>query len=335
MIAAGAQNIAVIGDGAWGTALALVLHANGHSVTVWSAFKENPGRIRSAGENAQYLPGVKLPPELQWTADRNEAAAIADIAVLAVPSRYFRESIAGFSGLFKADCVFVSVTKGLDSGSGKRMTEVAYELLGCDGVAVLSGPSHAEEVARGIPAAVALGCTDPALAVRLAEAFTNEFFRVYTTNDVIGVELGGALKNVIALAAGAADGIGLGDNTKAVLVSRGAAEIARLGCELGAERITFSGLSGIGDLIVTCFSKLSRNRGVGERIGRGEKVQDVLDSSQAIEGAWNCAIVRDLALGAGVEVPITNAVYSVLYDGTPPADAVRMLMNRPVRPEND
>ena len=335
MTDAGTHKIAVLGDGAWGTALALVLHANGHSVIVWSAFRENPARIISAGENAQYLPGVKLPAAIRWTADRDEAAAGADIAVFAVPSRYFRDSITGFSGLFRRDCVFVSVTKGLDSGSGMRMTEVAVELLGCNGVAALSGPSHAEEVARGIPTAVALGCSDPELAVRLADTFSNDFFRAYTTKDVIGVELGGALKNVIALAAGAADGLGLGDNTKAALVTRGAAEIARLGCEQGAERITFSGLSGMGDLIVTCFSKLSRNRGVGERIGRGEKVQDVLESSQAIEGAWNCAIVRDLALRAGIEAPITNAVYSVLYDGTPPADAVRMLMSRPVRPEND
>ena len=324
----------VIGDGGWGTALALVLRENGHEVTLWGPFAETINEIREGGENVLYLPGVALPDDLTWTADRERAVEDSELVVLAVPTKYYREVVGTFRGLVPPNCLVVSVAKGLDSRTHERMTQVAATLLELPTVAALSGPSHAEEVARRIPTAVVVAGTDAGQSHALQRCFANPRFRVYTSGDVVGVELGGALKNVIAIAVGVSDGLGFGDNTRAALITRGLAEMTRLGCALGAEHATFSGLSGMGDLIVTCTSGLSRNRSVGERIGRGETVAEVLGNmQQAVEGAWNCASARALAHNSGVEVPITEEVYGIIHEGRDPHDAVAALLARAVRPE--
>lgn len=330
------KTVTVIGDGGWGTALALVLHRNGHRVRIWGPFPEYIDTIRRTGKNDKYLEGVPLPADLEWTADREEALRDTDAVVLAVPSRFYREVVASLSALLPPASVVVSVTKGLDKQTHRRMTETAEELLIGHHVAVLSGPSHAEEVARGVPSAVVTACTDHAIAERIQALFNGNAFRVYTSTDVIGVELGGALKNVIAIAAGVSDGIGFGDNTKAALMTRGLAEITRLGVALGAEPETFSGLSGMGDLVVTCTSTLSRNRGVGERLGRGEKTEQILSGmAQVAEGVWNCANARVLAAELGVDAPITQEVYAIVHEGKNPREAVTDLLSRDPRPERD
>jgi glycerol-3-phosphate dehydrogenase (NAD(P)+) len=328
------KTIAIIGDGGWGTALALVLRRNGHRVRVWGPFKDDIERIRRERENVKFLPGADLPPEIVWTADRDEAVAGADTLVLAVPSRFFREVAGSFASCAPKTALVVSVTKGLDKDTGHRMTEVAQALLQQDAVAALSGPSHAEEVARGIPTAVVIACADHAHAGALQKLFMNPLLRIYTSDDVVGVELAGALKNVIAIAAGVSDGIGYGDNTKAALITRGLAEITRLGSALGAHPATFAGLSGMGDLVVTCTSRYSRNRAVGERLGRGEKIDSILKSmEQVAEGVWTCATALRLAHEHNVEVPITEEVNAVIHEGKDPKAAVQSLLSRDPKPE--
>lgn len=328
------MKISIIGDGGWGTALALVLLENGHRVTVWGLFQDYIKTIKERCENELFLPGVKLSPEINWTAEREIAVEHADVAVLAVPTKFFRAVVESFSGLLPSSCQVVSVAKGLDRKTHKRMTEVAAELLQHTPVAALSGPSHAEEVARKIPTAVVMASEDQEYRRKLQDIFANSYFRVYTSGDVTGVELGGALKNVIAIAVGISDGMGFGDNTRAALITRGLTEITRLGCALGAEASTFAGLSGMGDLIVTCTSRLSRNRAVGERLGKGESIDRILqDMKQAVEGVWNCAVARDLARKAGVEVPVTDEVYAIIHEGKNPHDAVKSLLERRVKPE--
>jgi len=330
------KTIAVIGDGGWGTALALVLAKNGQHVRLWGAFPEYLDEIRRTGENKKFLPGVPLPAELEWVADRAEAVAGADVVVLAVPSKFYRATLAPFAALLPREALVVSVTKGLDRDTGHRMTQVAREILHHAHVAALSGPSHAEEVARGIPTAVTIACTDHAHAVALQKIFSNGAFRVYTSADVAGVELGGALKNVIAIAAGACDGIGYGDNTKAALMTRGLAEMTRLGGALGAHLSTFAGLSGLGDLIVTCTSRHSRNRMVGERLGRGESIRQILDSmAQVAEGVWTCTTAREVARQHGLRAPITEEVCAVINEGKDPRAAVQALLTRALRTEQD
>lgn len=326
--------VAVIGDGGWGTALAMVLNSNGHDVTVWSPFQDQIDTILEQNENINFLPDVKLSKEIKWTTDREEAVKDADIAVLAVPTKFYRTVAESFEGLIPAKCKLVSVAKGLDKHTHKRMTETAEEILRTTSVAALSGPSHAEEVARGIPTAVTIASKNNDDSVVLQSAFSNMYFRAYTSSDVIGVELGGALKNIIAVAVGVSDGIGFGDNTRAALITRGLSEMSRLGCKLGARPETFAGLSGMGDLIVTCTSKLSRNRSVGERLGKGEKIEDILNSmKQAAEGVWNCASARELARSINIEVPITEEVYAIIHEEKNPNDAVASLLSRDVKPE--
>jgi len=328
------KNICIIGDGGWGTALALVLHGNGHNVTVWGPFPDYISRIRRTGENESYLPGVKLPATLKWTADCKDAAAAADVAILAVPTKFYRSVVTSFNGLLPDSCGLLSVAKGFDPESQKRMTEVAREILGHLLVAALSGPSHAEEVAANIPTAVTVASKDKGFRHDLQIMFSNSRFRVYTSDDIAGIELGGALKNVIAVAVGVSDGLGFGDNTRAALITRGLAEISRLGCALGARASTFAGLSGMGDLIVTCTSRHSRNRSVGERLGKGEKLDAILSGmKQVAEGIWNCSTARDLAHNKGIEVPITEEVYSIVHKGKSPLAAVESLMSRDVKPE--
>lgn len=328
------MHVSIIGDGGWGTALGLVLHRNGHKVTVWGPFADYLDEVRRTGKNRKFLPGVALPPDLMWTADRARAVAGAEVVVLAMPSRFYKQVLASFAPLIQGSPALVSVSKGLDKETHRRLTEVAEEVLGRSPVAALSGPSHAEEVARGIPTAVAIACRDHGVAAALQQVFNNPTFRIYTTDDVVGVELGGALKNVIAVAAGISDGIGFGDNSKAALITRGLAEITRLGVARGALPETFAGLSGLGDLIVTCASKLSRNRGVGERLGRGEKLDAILGGmEQVAEGIWTCRAALDLARELGVDVPITEQVVAVVHDGVEPRAAVQALMGRDPKPE--
>jgi len=330
------KKVAVIGDGGWGTALATILQANGHNVCVWGPFPEYIKEIQTTRENRKFLPGVKLPPEIQWTSDRAAAAQNSDAFVLAVPSKFYADVVSSFRPFIRPRAHIVSVTKGLDKTSHRRMSQMAAELLQTGPIAALTGPSHAEEVARGIPTAVVAACEDPASAAVIQELFSNQRFRVYTTDDIVGAELGGCLKNVIAIAVGVSDGIGFGDNTRAALITRGLAEMKRLGCALGAHAETFSGLSGMGDLIVTCTSKLSRNRAVGERLGRGETIEAILNSmEQVAEGVWNSASALALAEEQGVDVPITQEVNDVIHKGKNPKLAVQALLTRDPRPERD
>lgn len=326
---------AVIGDGGWGTALAMVLGRNGHDVTVWGPFPEQLEQIKADGENTTYLPGVPVPASIRWTSDHAEAVKGCGLVVLVVPSRFYRPVVEAFKPFIPDNALIVSATKGLDEETHERMSEVAEHVLDRP-VAVLSGPSHAEEVARGIPCAVAIAARDHAIAEQIQQLFNNDMFRVYTLDDVVGVELGGALKNVIAIAAGISDGMGFGDNAKAALMTRGMAEITRLGVALGAQPETFSGLSGIGDLMVTCMSRHSRNRGVGERLGKGETLEDIMAGMKMVaEGVWNCRAAKVLADELGVPVPITEQVDAVVHDGKDPRQAVMDLMSRAPRPEGE
>ncbi len=270
-----------------------------------------------------------------WAAKRIPGL-FSDVAVIAVPSKFYEEVVQSFSGLIPPNAHIVSVTKGLTRSTHERMTQVAQRLLAHEHVTALSGPSHAEEVAKCIPTAVVAACENQAIAEEIQKLFSDKVFRVYTSEDVVGAELGGALKNVIAIAVGVSDGIGFGDNTKAALITRGLAEMSRLGCALGAHPATFAGLTGMGDLIVTCASRLSRNRAVGERLGRGETIDDILKSmEQVAEGAWNAANAVALAAEVGVEVPIMTEVNAVVHEGKNPREAVESLLGRDTRPERD
>ncbi|MBI5397331.1 MAG: NAD(P)-dependent glycerol-3-phosphate dehydrogenase [Verrucomicrobia bacterium] len=331
------MNIAIIGAGGWGTALSVLLHGKGRResppwrIRLWSYEQQSVDEIRAQGQNVRFLPGVTVPPEIELGCDLAWAVEGADLVVLASPSHVMR-SVCGKLPRLKVPVV--SVAKGIENETHERMTQIIAEQQPDAPIAALSGPSHAEEVARGVPTAVVAASRDSALAALVQRTFMTERFRVYTNDDVIGVELGGALKNVIAIAAGIGDGLGLGDNAKAALVTRGQAEMARMGVALGARRETFFGLSGIGDLIVTCFSKWSRNRGVGERLGRGENLKQILDSMVMVaEGVRTAKAAQRLAQKLGVEAPITNEVCSVIYDGKEPKRALNDLMLREAKPE--
>lgn len=330
------KQVAILGDGGWGTALGLSLVQAGHRVSIWGAFPEYIERIRRERENPLYLPGIQLPESIEWTADGGEAVSNAQAIVLAVPSRHCRAVFEKFAGKLPAKSVLVSATKGLDKETHRRMTEIAGDVLQHHPVAALSGPSHAMEVARGMPTAVVIAGRDAAGVHFLQRLFMSRNFRVYTSDDVIGVELGGALKNVIAIAVGAAGGLGFGDNTRAALITRGLAEITRLGCAMGARRETFSGLSGTGDLIVTCTSNWSRNRAVGERLGRGEPLNHIVDSmKQVAEGISNAETAMAMAREMSIRTPIIAEVHAIVHDGKPPAKAVQSLLTRSARPERD
>ncbi|MFH1477402.1 MAG: NAD(P)H-dependent glycerol-3-phosphate dehydrogenase [Verrucomicrobiota bacterium] len=330
------HRIAILGDGGWGTALGLLLIKQGHAVRLWGPFHDYIERLRRERENKLFLPGVPLPESLHWTADRDEAVAKAEVVIIASPSKFYRSVLESFAGKLPPDCALLSVSKGLDAATHRRLTEVAGEVLGRKSVAVLSGPSLAGEVARGMPTAVVIACTDHSRAHALQKIMTSPQFRVYTSEDIVGVELGGALKNIMAIATGVSDGLGFGDNTRAALITRGLAEMTRLGGALGARPETFAGLSGLGDLIVTCTSRASRNHLVGERLGRGEKLDEIIGSMcQVAEGVPTCAIARALARERGVRIPITDEVHAMLHEGRSPARAVATLMTRDTRPERD
>jgi len=332
------MKVAVIGDGGWGTALALTLLRNGHSPRVWGPSAGYIDEIRLMHLNPKFLPGVDLPEEIEWTSDPAEALSGAEAVVMVVPSKHMRVTLERFAGAYRAagSPPVVSATKGFDESTQERMTEAIAEIWSVKAPAALSGPSIAPETARGVPTAVTIACADEAIARRFQELFGGDTFRVYTSDDVRGVELGGALKNVIALAAGVCDGLGFGHNAKAALITRGLAEMTRLGVALGAHPQTFYGLSGIGDLMVTCFSPQSRNRTVGERLGRGESLEQILDGmEQVAEGVCTCSPALALARAAGVPVPVMEQVDAILHHGKKPKTAVVELMRRDPRAERD
>lgn len=325
----------VLGDGGWGTALALILCRRGIETTVWSNFPAHAEELGRTRENARYLPGVRLPESLRFTADPHSAAHDVDFAVSAVPTQFLRGVAERFEDALAGKVPIVSASKGLEIETLRRPSEILAEVLGPRPIAVLSGPSHAEEVARGKPASVVVASRDEALARLAQDTFNSDAFRVYTSSDPDGVELGGALKNVIAIAAGISDGLELGDNAKAALLTRGMVEMARVGVARGARMETFFGLAGIGDLVTTCCSKHSRNRSVGEQIGRGETLEAVLGRMKMVaEGVWTTkALFGPESELSGVSMPIAAEVHAVLFEHKDPRDAVTDLMRREPAPE--
>ena len=328
------MKIAVIGDGGWGTANAMLLCGNGHDVTVWGAFPDYIEEMKRTRRNEKFLKGVELPEALKLTSDREEAVRDAEVVVLAPPSKYFASVMEGFKGLITDRQLVVSLTKGLCEKTDKRMTVIASEILGVNDVVALAGPTHAEEVSRGIPTAIVAACEDEAKAKRVQELWSGPRFRVYTSKDPAGVEIGGAVKNVIAIAVGCSDGMKFGDNTRAALITRGLAEMKRFVLAYGGSPETLSGLAGIGDLIVTCTSVHSRNHSVGERLGKGERIDEILGSMQMVaEGVWNSKVVHELAARLGVEMPICDLVYAVCYEGLDARKAAESIMKRSLKSE--
>jgi glycerol-3-phosphate dehydrogenase (NAD(P)+) len=330
------RKMAILGAGSWGTAMAVWLAGRGHPVTLWGHDRQHIGRMRETRRNDRYLPGVPLPPGIVPVEDLADVAG-ADLVIFVAPSKALGGVAEQLRGVDLApEAALLSCTKGLELGSGRRMSEVLAEHWPEHGIAVLSGPSHAEEVARDSPTAVVLGAADAKLGARLQSLFNAAALRVYTSDDVAGIELGGALKNIYAIAAGLSDGLGLGDNAKAALVTRCLAELVRLGTKLGGRRETFQGLSGVGDLMVTCFSRHSRNRMVGERLGRGESLQAITDSMCMVaEGVPTVRSAFAIARSMEVETPVLDQVNAILYGGLSPAEALRGLFLRDPRRESD
>lgn len=327
------KNIAVVGSGSWGTAAAILLRRNNHNVTLWSRNPQKSDILKNELENKEYLPGVPLDKEILFTSDIS-CVRDKDMIVLVTPSATIRQMCSLMSPYISEGQIIVILSKGLEAGSYMTMSEIAEQECPDARVAVMSGPSHAEEASRGIPTlnVVASEFEDAAKAVQ--DMFMSDIFRIYTSSDVLGVELGGAVKNVIALCAGIIDGIGFGDNTKAALMTRGIREISRLGTAMGADSGTFWGLSGIGDLIVTCTSMHSRNRRAGILIGQGKTLEQTLDEiHMVVEGVNTTRAAKELADRLGVEMPIVNAAYDVLYNGLSPRDAVTNLMIRTKKDE--
>ena len=324
---------AVIGSGGWGTALAIALHRNGHETLLWSHDSQKAHEVQATRINPM-LPDIRLPDGMTVTGE-DEAISDCGLVVIACPSVHIRSVCRRIAPWLSKDAVMVSVTKGIEQGTFYRMSQIVEEETHRKVVA-LTGPSHAEEVARQIPTGCLAACADQKLAEMVQDAFMSEKFRIYTSPDIIGAELGGALKNVIALCAGTIDGLGYGDNTLAMLMTRGLTEIARLGMAMGAKKDTFAGLAGIGDLIATCTSKHSRNRRAGLMLGKGMALEMVLSAvGGAVEGYYAASSARALAQKMGVEMPIVEAAYQVLYEDITAADAVRELLHRQRRPEED
>lgn len=327
---------AVLGTGSWGTAFGKVLADAGCDVVLWSRREELAAAVRETHENPDYLPGIALPLNLTATSDALAAVDGADFVVLAVPSQSLRDNLAMVAGGIRSDSLLVSLMKGVELGTSKRMSEVICEVadVPLTRVAVVTGPNLAKEIASGQPAATVVACTDLATAERLQAASLTSYFRPYTNTDVVGCELGGAVKNVIALAVGMADGMGFGDNTKASLITRGLAETARLGVALGADPLTFSGLAGLGDLVATCMSPLSRNRTFGEKLGRGHTVEEILaEQQQTAEGVKSCRSIWALAQKHNVDMPITEHVVRLCHEGMTPVEMVRSVMRRDTKSE--
>jgi len=320
--------IGIIGGGSWGIAIAVLLHKNGHEITVWSKL---PAEIEMLKENHEHkmLPGIKLAEDMVFTTDAKEAVEGKDMLVMAVASAYTRSTAKLLSDLIAPDQIIVNVSKGIEENTQLTLSEIIEEEIPQAEVAVLSGPSHAEEVGRSIPTTIVVGAKKKSTAEYIQNLFMNDVFRVYTSPDLLGIELGGSLKNVVALAAGIADGLGYGDNTKAALITRGITEIARLGVAMGAKFETFCGLTGIGDLIVTCASMHSRNRRAGILIGQGKSMQEAMDEvKMVVEGVYSAKAAMQLAEKYQVQLPIIEQVNKVLFEGKPAADAVKDLMLR-------
>jgi glycerol-3-phosphate dehydrogenase (NAD(P)+) len=331
-----AARAAVLGAGSWGTAFAKVLADAGSDVTLWARRAEIATAIRDRRENVEYLPGVTLPAGITATDDAGAAFDGANVVVFAVPSQNLRENLTRWAPVFGPDVTLVSLMKGVELGTALRMSEVIVEVTGvpADRVAVVSGPNLAMEIAQEQPAATVVACTDAGRAEGLQRILTTRYLRPYTNTDVVGCELGGAVKNVIALACGMAEGMGFGDNTKASLMTRGLAETARLGAALGADPLTFAGLAGLGDLVATCSSPLSRNHTFGRRLGTGETLEEITATTrQVAEGVKSCRSILDLARKHDVEMPLTEQVVEVCHEGLPPTVAVGRVMGRSTRSE--
>ena len=327
--------VGIMGAGSWGTALSLLLHKNGHEVIVWSINEEEVEMLSREREHKSKLPGVKIPKDMEFTTDMEKTVTDKDFVVLAVPSTFTRSTARNMCPYVKEGQILVNVAKGIEESTLMTLSEQIEEEIPQANVAVLSGPSHAEEVGRQIPTSVVVGAKTKDTAEYLQEMFMNEVFRVYTSPDILGIELGGSLKNVIALAAGMADGLGYGDNTKAALITRGIAEIARLGVKMGGKIESFVGLTGIGDLIVTCASVHSRNRKAGYLIGQGRSMQEAMDEvKMVVEGVYSAKAAAKLAEQYDVSMPIVEEVNAVLFDGKDPARAVDDLMQRESKSEN-
>lgn len=321
--------VSVLGAGSWGTALSLLLCKNGHEVTLWSALEDEVRMLCEKREHESKLPGVRLPEDMKITADLEDSLQDPDVAVLAVPSPFTRSTAHRMAPFVKKGQIIVNVAKGVEEHTLMTLSEIISEEIPQADVCVLSGPSHAEEVGKGLPTTCVVSAEKRETAEYLQGIFMSPVFRVYTTPDILGVELGGALKNVIALAAGTADGLGYGDNTKAALITRGIAEISRLDTKMGARAETFYGLSGIGDLIVTCASVHSRNRKAGYLMGKGYTMQEAMDEvKMVVEGVYSARAAKSLAEKYQVEMPIIEEVNKVLFEDKPAADAVRDLMLR-------
>lgn len=331
--------VATLGGGSWGTALASVLASNGNDVTLWVRREESAREVGEEHTNARYLPGVDLAPSLRATTDLGEAMRGAAFVLSACPSHAVREVMSEARPFLADDAVIISSSKGIEIGSDLRMTQVIAETIGegvTERLVALSGPSFAHELVRGLPSAMVAASDPEDAALAVQGIFQNPYLRIYTHTDVVGTELGGALKNVIALAAGISDGLPLGSNARAALITRGLAEIRRLAVHLDADESTLSGLAGLGDLVLTCTGDSSRNRTVGLAIGRGEDPQEVIDAmEQVVEGVRTTRAVHDLSDQLGVEMPITQAVYSILYEGVGPRDALAHLMARVPKSERE
>lgn len=337
------ERVTILGDGAMATVCSILLTAGGHQVTMWGAFEESIDRLRQDREQRKLLPGVRVPPEVRLTANDADCFAGATMVLSAIPTQYMRSSWQRLAKHLSDGVPVVSVAKGVENDTLRRPTQIVADVLGearrggaNHPLAALSGPNIAAEIARYLPGTAVAASDDPALAARVQAAFSTQWFRVYTNPDVIGVELAGATKNVVAIAAGILDGLAAGNNAKAALVTRGLVEITRLGVAMGARAETFHGLAGLGDLITTCVSPEGRNRTVGERIGKGQKLADVLGSMDSVaEGVPTTRSVMQLAQRYKVEMPITESVHAVLFEGRDVIRALSDLMSRDPRPEHD
>jgi len=328
------KSISIIGDGGWGTTLAVHLARKKYPVTLWSAFEENIADCAKLRENKKFLPGIKIPKNVYLTSKMDEAIDRGDLIVLSTPSEYLADTLGRIQSTYYRHKVFVSVVKGIHPGSFKRNSEVILEYLPKVPLVVLSGPTIAGELALGIATTAVVASKDMKLALLVQEIFNSEAFRIYTNNDVIGVEFGGSVKNVIALACGICDGLKLGTNAKAAVMTRGLSEITRLGMALGARRETFYGLTGLGDLVTTCFSPNSRNRTVGEALGGGKKIKEILSGMSAVaEGVVTARAVYHLAQKMKISMPIVTEVYKIVFENKPPKRAMKDLMQRSLKSE--
>ncbi len=327
--------VAVLGGGAMGTACALLLAEGGRQeVALWVRDPRHAADIDRERENRRLLPGVSIPPEIPITSDVAAAVRGSELLVLAIPTKFLRAALESLASVLNENRPVVSVVKGIENDTLLRPSEIIEDVLGQRAVVSLSGPSHAEEISRRLPASVVAASGDLALARSVQQRFSTDRFRVYTNPDIVGVELAGALKNVVAIAAGISDGLGYGDNAKSALMTRGLVEMTRFGVRLGAEPTTFAGLAGMGDLIATCCSRHSRNRKVGELLGQGKSLDEILSSMEAVaEGVSTARSVYDLAEQTGIDMPITTEVFQVMFEGKSPAEATDSLMLRPPREE--